>query len=56
MSEEILTQRTRAAQVVVSAHLAERRAEALSKIKGSDTKAENRRADIHSSENYQNQP
>ena len=53
MSEEILTQRTRAAQVVVNAHLAERRAEALSKIKGSDTKAENSRADIHSSENYQ---
>ena len=53
MSEEIPTQRTRAAQVVVNAHLAERRAEALSKIKGSDTKAENRRADIHSSENYQ---
>lgn len=53
MSEEIPTQRTREAQNVVTAHLAERRAEALSKIKGSDTKAENRRAEIHGSENYQ---
>lgn len=52
MSEEIPTQRTRTAKDVVIAHLAERRAEALLKIKGSDSAAEKRRMDINNSENY----
>ena len=53
MSEEIPNKRTRTAQEAVNAHRAERRKEALSKIKGTDSAAEKRRADIHDSGNYQ---
>jgi CRISPR-associated protein Csy1 len=53
MSEEIPTQRTKTAQDAVNAHLAKRRAEALSKIKGSDSASEKRRVDIGNSEAYQ---
>lgn len=53
MSDEIPNKRTRTAQEAVNAHLAERRKEALSKIKGTDSAAEKRRADIHESGNYQ---
>lgn len=53
MSEEIPNKRTKAAQDAVSAHLVRRRDEALSKIKGNESAAEKRRADISNSENYQ---